>query len=278
MMNYNSLCPVCSQGKGLRPFKWADYNLIHCVNCELDYCGEMVKKEIGGDSSPVNSLGIRMMADAFYRTQELSRIFSIKRKKIYENLLDRKCEKILEVGCGPGVFYKPWSELNVDWTGVDINPLWMKFGKENGVPISNKSLSSIKRQFDVVMAHQVIEHVEDPVAFIKEIKSLLRPGGLIHLELPNQAGLSAKLRKISSRFSYDYGFIQPPMHLRAYYKKTIKYLFEDLDLETKLIFSCANTDMVWGQVREYNLLQKFYYTFSGKLGMGSLLVGVAKLN
>ena len=38
---------------------------------------------------------------------------------------------VLEVGCGPGVFYKPWVELNVNCTGIDINPIWKKFGKEN---------------------------------------------------------------------------------------------------------------------------------------------------
>ena len=36
----------------------------------------------------------------------------------------KKCENILEVGCGPGVFYKPWSDLDVQWTGIDINPYW----------------------------------------------------------------------------------------------------------------------------------------------------------
>ena len=48
------------------------------------------------------------------------------------------------------------------------------------------------------MAHQVIEHVEDPIVFMKDIKALLNPGGIVHLELPNQISLTARLRKISS--------------------------------------------------------------------------------
>tara|TARA_B100000686_G_C16358524_1_gene746516 strand:- start:323 stop:745 length:423 start_codon:yes stop_codon:yes gene_type:complete len=138
-------------------------------------------------------------------------------------------------------------------------------------------MDSIQNKFDVIMAHQVIEHVEDPIKFLKSIKKLLRPGGIIHLELPNQFSFSARLRKISPKISYDYGFIQPPMHLRAYCKKTIKYLFNSIDLQSKMIFVCANTDRIWGQVREYNLARRFFYTFSGKIGMGSLLIGIAQL-
>ena len=83
-MDYNSLCPVCNEEKGLRPFKWGEYNLIHCNVCELDYCGKMIEKEIGGDSSPVNLSGIEMMSDVFHRTEGIAKMFSIKRKKIYE--------------------------------------------------------------------------------------------------------------------------------------------------------------------------------------------------
>ncbi|MBH10714.1 MAG: hypothetical protein CMG74_10275 [Candidatus Marinimicrobia bacterium] len=275
-MNYNSVCPVCSNRDQLTSLKWRGYNIIHCNNCELDYCGEMNEKEIGGDSSPVNLQGIKMMSDLFYRTSDLAISFASRRKIIYEDFLNRPCKKVLEVGCGPGVFYKPWRDLNVEWTGTDINSYWKDFGKKNRVPISNESIDSIINKYDVVMAHQVIEHVEDPLKFMKRITELLEPGGIIHLELPNQNSLTAKLRKISPSLSHDYGFIQPPMHLRAYTEKTINYLYKRLNLSSEMIFVCGNTDHTWGQVREYSFFQKSLYTISNTLGMGSLLIGIAQ--
>ena len=277
-MNYNSICPVCRNNDQLYTLKWSEYNIIHCTNCELDYCGEMIEKERGGDSSPVDPQGIKMMSDIFHKTGKMAMLFASKRKKIYESLLNRNCETVLEVGCGPGVFYKPWVDLNVQWDGVDINPHWKKFGEKNKVPISNAPIDSIMRQYDVIMAHQVIEHVEHPVEFMKIIKSLLKPKGIIHLELPNQSSLTAKLRKISPTFSNDYGFIQPPMHLRAFSRKTITHLFNSLNLNPQMVFTCGNTDRTWGQAREYNLNQKFFYSFSGLIGMGSLLIGLAQEN
>ena len=277
-MNYNSLCPVCNERVELQPFKWGDYDLIHCFICKLDYCGEMVEKETGGHSSPVNQQGIKMMADLYSKTNEMARNFAIKRKRVYEKLLNKNLSKILEVGCGPGVFYKPWKDLNTQWTGIDINPYWKKFGKKNKIPISNTPFNTITARFDVVTAHQVIEHVESPLKFMKNIIPLVNPGGLIHLELPNQNSFTASLRKISPLFSNDYGFIQPPMHLRAYRDTTLKYLFKSLGLETRMLFVSGNTDKIWGQVREYSLAQRVIYASAGEIGMGSLLIGIAQLD
>ena len=95
------------------------------------------------------------------------------------------------------------------------------------------------------MAHQVIEHVEDPIIFMKNIKALLNPGGIVHLELPNQSSLMARLRKISSIISNDYGFIQPPMHLRAYHEKTIEYLFNIMNFKSKRFIQWINEEKIW---------------------------------
>ena len=59
-MNYNFICPVCHKKEQLRPFEWGSYNIIHCGNCALDYCGQMGKKENGADSSPVPSASSSM--------------------------------------------------------------------------------------------------------------------------------------------------------------------------------------------------------------------------
>jgi len=277
-MAHNISCPVCKNQNKLHSFNWNNFSVTHCDYCNLDFCEKMVEKEVGGDSSPVPKGGIEMMSNSFFKTNKLAMNFVSKRKMVYDELLSRNCSKVLDIGCGPGVFYKPWSQLNIEWEGIDINPYWSKFGKENKIPISNQPIDSIAEKFDVITAHQVIEHVNDPVEFMKSIKTLLNPGGIIHLELPNQNSLTAKLRKISSIISYDYGFIQPPMHLRAYHKETIKFLFDCLNLEPIMLFDCGNTDLTWGQVRNYNLIQKLIYGFSGRIGMGSLLIGVARLN
>ena len=275
-MNFEKSCPVCTSSDKLIRFNWGEYPVIHCNQCGLDYCSQMVEKESGGNSSPVHMEGIEMMTKAFHKTNALAMKYAEKRLAIYESILNRKCQNVLEVGCGPGVFYRPWKEFNVSWTGIDINPYWKEFGEKNQIPISNYSIDSLNGQYDVVMAYQVIEHVEDPISFMESIMVLLKPGGIIHLELPNQNSLTSKLRQFSSKLSYDYGFIQPPMHLRAFREKTIYRLFENFNLDTKMVFTCGNTDKTWGQVRDYSLFQKSLYSITGGVGFGSLLIGMAQ--
>ena len=274
--NFEQSCPACRNGIDLVTIEWGEYSVIHCKVCGLDYCSRMVEKETGGDSSPVHLEGIEMMADSFHKTIDLAKRYTQKRLLFYESLLKRKCTNVLEVGCGPGVFFEHWQHSNVSWTGIDINPYWQEFGKANQIPITNQPIEALDQQFDVVMAHQVIEHVEDPISFMEAITSRLKPKGIIHLELPNQKSLTSRFRQISPNLSYDYGFIQPPMHLRAYCKRTINRLLEDCNLDNIMVFTCANTDKIWGQVRDYKLTQKALYSFTGKVGLGSLLIGIAQ--
>ena len=54
------------------------------------------------------------------------------RKRIvyFEKILERKCQNILDIGCGPGVFWKPYKNLSINWTGVEVSPFWIEFGKK----------------------------------------------------------------------------------------------------------------------------------------------------
>ena len=49
------------------------------------------------------------------------------------------------------------------------------------------------KQYDVVYAAHIIEHIADPVAFLRRISVLLKPGGICVLETPNEDCLGAKI-------------------------------------------------------------------------------------
>ena len=235
----------------------------------------MKHKEVGGDSSPVGFDGVSMMEKSFFKTKLLAEKLSYKRLAIYENMLGRNCKNILEIGCGPGAFYNPMKKLSVDWHGLEINPFWLSFGKKNKIPISDSKINKINKKFDVVAAHQVLEHVEKPDEFVKMIKEVLKPGGLLHLELPNNKSLTSKIRQISPKLSKDFGFIQPPMHLRAFSKKSLSYLLNQNNFNTINVFTCGNNDSTWGQVRKYSTFQKMTFSFSALINSGSILIGLA---
>ena len=271
----NVVCPSCKSQKNFKQILWNDYSVYMCKTCELFFCKDIILKEKGGDSSPVNHSGIEMMKEAYFKTNKIANDYAKRRVVIYENFLNKKCEKILEVGCGPGVFSEPMKKINIDWRGIEINPFWIDFGKKNNLPISNENIQDIKTKFDVVCAHQVIEHIEDPVIFLENIRNSLKKGGVLHLELPNHNSFTSKLRRLSPKISYDYGFIQPPMHMRAYTKNSISYIVENNGFKIEKIFILSNNDKTWGQVRNYSLFQKIFFDLTGVFKQGSLIVLLA---
>ena len=184
-------CLVCSNAKNLIKFVWSNYEIYNCQHCKLYFCPELV--EIEGNSSPVDGIGIKMMEDSFFKTKKIASLYVKKRIVEYEKILERKCQSILDIGCGPGVFYKPYKDLSISWKGVEVSPFWIEFGKKNKIPILEKSLKEIKERFDIITAHQVLEHVENPMQFMNQILKILKPGGILHLEIPNHFSLSLRL-------------------------------------------------------------------------------------
>ena len=266
---------MCAESSGLKQFTWAGQPIISCRYCGLDFCSEIVEKENGGDSSPVPQEGLTMLANTIYSTEQLAQRRCDARLAVYEEILGRPCRNVLEVGCGPGVFYQPYTARKIAWTGIDINPFWVQFGADHNIPISNYTTEKLKTTFDVVTAFQTLEHVADPLSFMTQLVGALNPGGILHLELPNQDSFTALIRRLSPVLSKDYGFIQPPMHMRAYRRQTLSKLFTMFDLVEYKVGSFPNNHNVWGQVRNWPLIRRLFYKLTGWLGMGSLIGGLA---
>jgi len=83
-------------------------------------------------------------------------------------------EKILDVGCGKNKI-KGAIGLDID-KGTDSDIVW----DLNKYPYPIES-----GEFDKVYAKHIIEHVDDPVNFIKEIYRIVKPEGTCFIETPH---------------------------------------------------------------------------------------------
>lgn len=95
----------------------------------------------------------------------------------------------MEVGCGYG-FGLDFALNSRRWNGVGIDPAPLAaVGREAlGVAIDLRYLrddDEARGTIDVVMASEVIEHVPSPAAFVRTLRAMLRPGGLLMLTTPN---------------------------------------------------------------------------------------------
>jgi SAM-dependent methyltransferase len=98
--------------------------------------------------------------------------------------------RLLDVGCGLGLFVKHAVDQGWDAVGLETSE-WAarEGGRQNGITIYHAELADAPLapgSFDVVHFNHVMEHVLDPVAEMTAARKLLRPGGLLVVEVPQE--------------------------------------------------------------------------------------------
>jgi SAM-dependent methyltransferase len=101
---------------------------------------------------------------------------------------------VLDLGCNTGYGTEVLSRSAGTITGVDVSESAIRAARdtyhESGIDfqvIDGKRLPFEQGRFEVVISFQVIEHIVNHESFIREIKRVLVPGGLVALTTPNAA-------------------------------------------------------------------------------------------
>lgn len=97
--------------------------------------------------------------------------------------------RLLDIGCGGGLVSEPMARLGAMVTGIDASPgnikTAMTHAAQSGLSIDYRAgtaeglLAAAEPAFDVVLNLEVVEHVADPAAFLRDTASLVAPGGIM---------------------------------------------------------------------------------------------------
>jgi SAM-dependent methyltransferase len=127
---------------------------------------------------------------------------------------------VLDVGCSSGGFLwqlrKRHSE-DYKTLGVDASSAPLNYAEKMGVPVARGNFLSLAfaEPFDAVTFWATIEHLFEPRAFLRKAASILKPGGLCFVLVPNMSSLAVRL--LGAKYRYIF-----PEHLNYFTPQTLR--------------------------------------------------------
>lgn len=116
---------------------------------------------------------------------------------------------LLEAGSAAGFFVAAARAAGIDARGVEISAAAADYARRVvGVPVEQGGFETAApgSAVDAVCAFHVLEHVEDPVEFLRSARAALAPGGWLALEVPNIDSAAA------GRLGAAWPQVQPAYH------------------------------------------------------------------
>jgi SAM-dependent methyltransferase len=250
IVSSEEICKVHKKGLGVDPSylftSISSLTLCKCKNCDLGFYFPFVS----GDSGYYSSLG----ENDWYYGHEGKEEFE------YAASYIKKGQKVLDVGAGIGRFGKSLS--GVDYLGIDLSDYACSKAQADGVNVIKKDLFVLAEEkpgyFDVVVSFQVIEHVSSPKEFIKVMKTLLKPDGLLILAVPNSDSKLFMTENISLN--------APPRHLLLWNKSSLQWIAGELGMGIEKIYTenVHDSHLKWLQRAQTKILLSKIFRFKLK--------------
>jgi len=212
-------CPICNASDFRIIHKKEQWHYLRCLNCGLvslhprPTAQELIKnyqKYLPIQAKEISEWEM-MMKPVFDKSADLIQ----SRTKVGRG-------RLLDIGCGYGFFLQEMKYRGWKVEGIEISKIGRQYARDKwdihvySQPLENVGLET--DSFDVVTLFYVIEHVNDPLDLLKEVKRILKPDGLIFLRWPH----STPIVRILGPFSKKLDLYHTPYHLYDFSPRTME--------------------------------------------------------
>lgn len=191
----NRPCPACGNLSPERLQLWCaipEFEVVRCRDCEATFINAVIDDNTGFDAGYDIKAAPVLAAKG---REDFGRLDSILKTFQIDLRADRR---LLDIGCGIGNFLNHARHAGWEVVGLDLSPSVAAYARENrelnvNVGSIESSTGFSSESFDVITMFGVIEHLADPVGAVRECLRLLRRGGMLVLQTPNEDGLMRRV-------------------------------------------------------------------------------------
>ena len=249
------------------------HKVMKCINCshiqlspiptveeEKQFYNKNLQQKNIRDVISIKKLHEKMITDTERRVSFVSK-------------LTPKKGRILEIGSGHGFFLEMMRKKGFKMTGIEVSKEKQKILKK----VTKAKILSININennpeigfFDTIVFFHVLEHMREPIDFLKKCKKLLKPKGKIVVEVPNYDDFQLKLNKKYSEFYWQRAHISyfTPKILRKVFQKNhfknIKIVgVQRYSIENLFNWRLTNKPQIenptYNLVKDFNWIESFY--------------------
>lgn len=214
-------CPICSFKKTYLKYKVEKYHYFECTNCATLFLNPLPRSRTIKSYYLLEFEYTAGKAEES-RIRERAKIILKKLKRLNPN-----GRTLLDIGSGYGYFLDEAYKQNLKVTGIEpsrelyVQSTCLPAGRLNDFRILNLEFDqyfmiSKYKQFDFITAIHLVEHLCDPLQFIKKVGELMNPNGILYIETPNYDSWLAKAEK------QNYTFLTPPDHVYLLSKRSLR--------------------------------------------------------
>lgn len=217
-------CPICQKPMYLYISR-KDFKIYKCRKCGFG-------QTLGADIQ----IGDYHRDSEYDAEESLFRNIFLKRFNLIYKYI--KSGEVLEIGCSTGIMLSIFRENGFSTTGVELSKKAASIARARGIEVINKPFEKIEfsKKFDLIIMNHTLEHLENPVQVIDKCRKLLKPKGILYIDLPNFDSFSLKFQKS------NWPLLLPKEHLWHFTEKSFKEIFDKMNFK---ILSVEKASGVW---------------------------------
>ena len=229
-------CPLCDSNNDRTLAEIDSFFYIRCGNCSAIYNSPRIKKDFLEKMYREGEYNNYVTKLTMPGNEIRKNVTEVRKVEQVQSLFNNK-GRILDVGCGAGVFLNIAQESGWNCTGIELSSAGSSAASEKGVNRIEKSFDDYEtdKKFACITFWGVLEHVVNPIEQITKAASMLKKGGVIVFEVPSADSLL--MQYVVQHGLVPYRFIESARHLTFFSHKSIDMICKEIDLSLEFIES-----------------------------------------